>query len=84
MLRNWHFYKGCISTKETELAKKIAWVERVVEKLDPVEREIIKLRYYERTPMEILTSRLNLHRSSVYKILKKSLKKMQFVSENTY
>ena len=81
MLKNWHFYKGCISSCDSDFSRKMRRVEAFISNLDDLDKKIITMRYFECCSMSIVAERLSMHRVSLHRKLKKVLNKLQFVCE---
>jgi DNA-directed RNA polymerase specialized sigma subunit len=85
VLKNWHFNKACIlySQDGGELKRKVEAVEKALTVLDDTTREVIKMRYFDKTDMEIVAAKLFLWRSAVYKRLDKAFQKMSYFLSST-
>ena len=84
LLKNWHFYKACISSSkdDTELGRKLEKIEKAVSMLDDVSSTIIKKHYFENTEMDIVINLVFMSRPGVYKRLNKALAEVSFLIAN--
>ena len=80
LLKNWYFYKAfSLSSQDGGvLAKQINAVERAINALEECDAVIVKMKYFERTEMEILTAHFFISRQAIYKRLETILKRISF------
>ena len=85
LLKNWHSYKASISSLENggELQRKLDAIERSLTVLDEISFAIIKMRYFDKTEMEIIIKKAYVSRSNVYRRMEKAYTQMVYYLVNT-
>ena len=84
-LKNWHYYRASITNPEDggELKRKLDAIERSLSVLDDISRAIVKMRFFEKTEMDIVAKRVYITRQAVYKRLDKAYTEMMYFIANT-
>ena len=85
ILKARHFYPASplISEDGGSLKRTLEIIEICVEALPEMSRNIVKLHFFDRVPIAILTTQYNFTRQAVYKRINESVKKMVQISFKT-
>lgn len=84
MLKKWHFYKAItLAEEENEIYKKQKAIEKAIDKLEDVDKTIIRMKYFDRFEMHLIQDYVFLSRQGVYYRLEKTYKEIAYLINNT-